>query len=276
MKDRKQKTILIITSIMFVLILLISIFPVTSLIIEPPTTPRDFSTEGVYYHNSLGNAYFTTNRTLNFSQIILNDSYVQFNDTAFYVASPNRTNISIDYINESASASNLDDFLLGFYANTTAGTVYFNISGFDSTKKYSITRDGTLISTTDADDGGFVNFTNAVWSEKQFNMSDAGAKGGGTDYFVKNGGDDAKSGLDDANAWETMGKVNTEMPLASGDNVYFKYGDSWTDASSLTITGFYGTTGDRAILGAYGTPSDGLPIIHNNTIGIYTSNNHNL
>ena len=57
-----------------------------------------------------------------------------------------------------------------------------------------------------------------------------------TGYFVKNGGDNAKSGLDDANAWETIAKVVTGPGggWQNGDTINLKRGSTWTDAT-LTI-----------------------------------------
>ena len=54
-----------------------------------------------------------------------------------------------------------------------------------------------------------------------------------TTYFVKNGGDDAKSGLDDANAWETIGKLNG-INFANNDIIQLKRGSTFTDAT-LTL-----------------------------------------
>ncbi|HUX57084.1 MAG TPA: right-handed parallel beta-helix repeat-containing protein [Bacteroidales bacterium] len=55
----------------------------------------------------------------------------------------------------------------------------------------------------------------------------------GTDYYVKNGGNDLASGADDANAWATITKVNATV-LAHGDNVYFKCGSVWREQKGLT------------------------------------------
>lgn len=77
---------------------------------------------------------------------------------------------------------------------------------------------------------------------------------GGTDYFVKNGGDDGLSGLDDANAWATIDKVENEygVNISEGDNVYFNRGDRFYDEQfNLWITG--GATDNPMVIGAYGT-----------------------
>ena len=81
---------------------------------------------------------------------------------------------------------------------------------------------------------------------------------GATPYYVKNGGDNGLSGLDDANAWETIAKVNTEWDagtFAYGDAILFKKGSTWTITSSLdlsagTVTGV-GSTVNRIKIGTY-------------------------
>lgn len=50
-------------------------------------------------------------------------------------------------------------------------------------------------------------------------------------YYVKNGGNDSLSGLDDANAWETIAKV--EATVTSGDTVYFRSQDTWIGTDPL-------------------------------------------
>ena len=79
-------------------------------------------------------------------------------------------------------------------------------------------------------------------------------------YYVKNGGNDALSGIDDANAWETIAKVITGS--TSGDTVYFKSTSTWTGAAPVLsaeagvtyIGNIYGGTSTRAILRATSIP----------------------
>ena len=70
-----------------------------------------------------------------------------------------------------------------------------------------------------------------------------------TDYYVKNGGDDSKSGLDDTNAWETIAKVNGET-FSGDDNIYFNKGDTWRET---LIPPSSGTSGHPITFGAYGS-----------------------
>ncbi|MFA5961156.1 MAG: right-handed parallel beta-helix repeat-containing protein [Parcubacteria group bacterium] len=57
------------------------------------------------------------------------------------------------------------------------------------------------------------------------------AKASAATYYVKNGGNDSLSGLDDANAWETIDKVSSSA--TSGDTVYFRSQDTWTGADPV-------------------------------------------
>jgi len=77
-----------------------------------------------------------------------------------------------------------------------------------------------------------------------------------TEYYVKNGGNDAASGLDDDNAWETIAKVNGES-FSGDDIIYFKRGDTWREQLTPPDSG---TSGHQITFGAYGEGAD--PIIN--------------
>ena len=84
-----------------------------------------------------------------------------------------------------------------------------------------------------------------------------------TTYYVKTGGDDAKSGIDDANAWATVAKVNTELNggvINAGDDIYFNKGDTFTGTTLAIRVG--GTSGNVMTFGSYGTGAK--PIIDAN------------
>ena len=70
-----------------------------------------------------------------------------------------------------------------------------------------------------------------------------------TTYYVKNGGNDSSSGLDDSNAWATISKVNSAVSTA-GDDVYFKCDNQWDD-EELNIDWGGVDTDNYAIVGAY-------------------------
>ena len=81
-----------------------------------------------------------------------------------------------------------------------------------------------------------------------------------TNYYVKNGGNDALAGTSDANAWETVTKVNSVWnagTLAPGDSILFNRGDEWTGVT-LTVRES-GTSGHPIVVSAYG--SGAKPII---------------
>lgn len=91
--------------------------------------------------------------------------------------------------------------------------------------------------------------------------------GYGTAYFVKNGGNDAASGLDDANAWETLDKVRT-TGFNPADIISFKRNDTWTcDADTTLWITSNGDGGDQITYNAYGTGVK--PIIDGNSANNY-------
>jgi hypothetical protein len=56
-------------------------------------------------------------------------------------------------------------------------------------------------------------------------------------YYISNTGDDALDGLTELTAWKTIGKANTALPaiLQDGDEILFKCGDTWAEATGLAI-----------------------------------------
>lgn len=75
-----------------------------------------------------------------------------------------------------------------------------------------------------------------------------------TNYYVKNSGNNANTGLSNAQAWQTIAKVNT-IAFAAGDTILFNRGDTWiitTGTEALNIH-HSGTDGHQITFGAYGT-----------------------
>ena len=82
-----------------------------------------------------------------------------------------------------------------------------------------------------------------------------------TYYVDATNGDDSKDGLSEANAWQTIGKVNGAA-FSAGDSILFKRGETWT-GTMLNIT-WSGASGSPIIFGAYG--SGALPVIDGNDL----------
>ncbi|MFA5961151.1 MAG: right-handed parallel beta-helix repeat-containing protein [Parcubacteria group bacterium] len=100
-----------------------------------------------------------------------------------------------------------------------------------------------------------------------FGMS---AKASAATYYVKNGGNDALSGLDDANAWAHcpgMPNWSGAVTLANGDTVYFRSQDIWAaptgsrvlaiGIANVTYDGETYGSGTRAKFEAIGDHSNG-------------------
>jgi len=69
-------------------------------------------------------------------------------------------------------------------------------------------------------------------------------------YYVKNIGNNANTGLSDAQAWQTIAKV-TAAAIQPGDTVLFKRGDTWKQV--YLSASYVGTLGNQITFGAYGT-----------------------
>jgi len=161
----KKTNKLIIKAALYLSILVLLSMPLSAVRIDPPQTPRDFTSDGVYFHNSNGNAYFATAQVLNFSQIVLDADYVQFNDTRFYITSPNRINISLSYLIANMSQPANGTLVCDFYANTTTGNVWFNITSYLAFGNYLVERDAALLKMTYTDEDNYTNmsFDSDTW-----------------------------------------------------------------------------------------------------------------
>ncbi|MFA5101964.1 MAG: dockerin type I domain-containing protein [Candidatus Thermoplasmatota archaeon] len=113
------------------------------------------------------NETYTVNATMEFEQIIISDTYIVFNDTGFYVASPNSITIKLVYINDDISGASNGERVLDFYATTSGGTVVFDLSGFPVSNEYLIRRNGNVHATSTASGTGFISFSNGAWSGTQ-------------------------------------------------------------------------------------------------------------
>jgi len=85
----------------------------------------------------------------------------------------------------------------------------------------------------------------------------------GTNYYVSNSGLNTNNGTHISTPWQTVAKVNSELNggvISSGDNIYFKRGDTFSDTGLVVRVG--GTSANWMVIGAYG--SGNLPIISGN------------
>jgi len=113
------------------------------------------------------NETYTVNATMVFGQIVISDTYIVFNDTGFYVSSPNSITIKLVFINDDIPGAVNGEKVLDFYAIATSGTVVFDLSGFPVNNEYLIRRNGNVHATSTVSMSGFISFSNAAWSGTQ-------------------------------------------------------------------------------------------------------------
>lgn len=77
-------------------------------------------------------------------------------------------------------------------------------------------------------------------------------------YYIKNSGNDNLDGLSDANAWQTISKLNSST-FQPGDIIYFAKGDYWEDSLIFPSSG---TEENPITLTSYGT--GGKPLLTSN------------
>ncbi len=82
----------------------------------------------------------------------------------------------------------------------------------------------------------------------------------GTNYYVKNGGNNSLSGLDDKNAWESISKVNS-FSFVPGDSILFKCDNKFI---GTLIPPSNGSAGNHIVFGSYG--SGDKPILTPNNV----------
>jgi hypothetical protein len=115
----------------------------------------------------VGNETYKVNATMVFSQIIIDATYIIFNTTGFYVFSPNSIMITLVYISNNFGGATNGTKVLDFYATTSSGTVWFNLSGFRQGYNYTVKRNGNTVGTITANASGYIHYSNTVWSGVQ-------------------------------------------------------------------------------------------------------------
>jgi len=118
-------------------------------------------TENLYFH--VQNEQYNVTPTMLFKQLIHAENYMQFNDTGFYITSPNNINITLHFLNSSMLNANETDKLVNFTAYTPSGLVWFNLSGFKPNSNYTIQRDAVNYTDSQANTSGFISWNNSLW-----------------------------------------------------------------------------------------------------------------
>lgn len=118
---------------------------------------------------------FNTNINLTFSSNgVTVDSFrhesgwMQFNTLGFNITSSNDIDIVLYSLNSNITAAAPNDIIVRFTANTSGGTVYFNISGLDDNVSYNVYRDDVLDTRLVANYSGGISFTGTSWSEHDY------------------------------------------------------------------------------------------------------------
>ena len=155
MANEVKKSISCITSIILIGLLI-------GIVINTEQTKADiFLDKSKFYR--VGNVAFNVTDGLNFYHLT-RTNYMEFNASRFYVTSVNPINITLDFMNQSILTAGDGNKVICFYASTIAGVVWFQITGFQPSKKHDIYRDGVLFSTVTSDVAGHLLFANTEWA----------------------------------------------------------------------------------------------------------------
>lgn len=146
----------------FILIILILIFQVKAVIIDPDM------------QFVVGNETYQVNQAMDFSSITIGSDYIVFNSTGFFVTSGNDITITLAYLSDNIYGASDGDKVFEFYADTAGGNVWFNLSGFPAGIDYVVNRSGSAIATPTANSSGYISFENSVWSIQLFEIFQQG------------------------------------------------------------------------------------------------------
>jgi lysophospholipase L1-like esterase len=89
-----------------------------------------------------------------------------------------------------------------------------------------------------------------------------------TKYYVKNSGSDSHTGLSDAQAWQTISKVNGAS-LVAGDTILFNRGNTWRE-QIVPHSGSVGTANGIYCMGDSQTSADYPPLLQTSLGSTYT------
>ncbi len=100
-----------------------------------------------------------------FSEFIVNDTWIKIDKTDFNITSTNPINLTLSYLNDNLNPTEYNTRVLEFTATTTGTSpVYFNISGFPRGTEYQILFDNALFDTVYANSSGTISFESNEWS----------------------------------------------------------------------------------------------------------------
>jgi len=80
-------------------------------------------------------------------------------------------------LNSNIAGASTGDIILSFSANTTAGTVYINLSGLENSQVYTLYRNSNVVSSFTSSAGGVLAVTNSAWSEHDFDIKKGDTSG---------------------------------------------------------------------------------------------------
>lgn len=120
------------------------------------------------------NQTFTTDTAMDFSSVTIDSTFIKFNDTGFYIVSSNDITITLSYLRPDMTSASDGDTVVSFSADTTDGTVWFNISGFPAGTSYIVKRDTVNFDTVTANSSGYISFSNDAWSSHTFDITQDG------------------------------------------------------------------------------------------------------
>ena len=117
------------------------------------------------------NETYMVQSVMDFSSITIAETYIIFNSTGFYISSDNNIFITLIYLHNEINGADDGEKILEFYAETSSGTVWFNISGFPMGNEYIINRDSIPMVYSTADSFGFISYNNSNWSTHHFEIT---------------------------------------------------------------------------------------------------------
>jgi len=149
-KTRKLQGLIRTTAKLFIIIMLLFsiLLPVLNGVIID--TGVDFDVE---------NETYRVNAAMNFSRIIIADTYIIFNNTGFNVTSPSNILITLRHINDSTITSVSDSRIIEFEVYLVSGTTTISISGFAVNILYNIYLDSVSDSSFVSNSTGCIDIT---------------------------------------------------------------------------------------------------------------------